>query len=117
MENEQIKSRAAFFLRKWLDSRAALVNHKGVIKDIYLEVDISAGYFLMLTIANLIALMGLITNSVAVIIGAMLISPLMGPILSSGFAFITGDVVIGKKALKKGLGFGPLQSYCRKKLS
>lgn len=101
MENEQIKSRTVFFLKKWLESRAALVNHKGVIKDIYLEVDISAGYFLMLTIANLIALMGLITNSVAVIIGAMLISPLMGPILSSGFAFITGDVVIGKKALKK----------------
>src|SRR4030067_2202063 len=101
MENGQIKSRTFFFLKKWLESRAALVNHKSVIKDIYLEVDISAGYFLMLTIANLIALMGLITNSAAVIIGAMLISPLMGPILSSGFAFITGDVVIGKKALKK----------------
>lgn len=101
MDNDLIKSKAAFFLTKWLESRASLVNHKAVIKDIYLEVDISAGYFFMLTVANLIALMGLITNSAAVIIGAMLISPLMGPILSSGFAFITGDVVIGKKALKK----------------
>lgn len=101
MNNEQIKSRVSFFFKKWLESRASLVNHKAVIKDIYLEVDISAGYFFMLTVANLIALMGLITNSAAVIIGAMLISPLMGPILSSGFAFITGDVGIGRKALKK----------------
>ena len=101
MNNEQIKNKSAFFFKKWLESRAALVNHKAVIKDVYLEVDISAGYFLMLTIANLIALMGLITNSAAVIIGAMLISPLMGPILSSGFAFITGDVGIGRRAFKK----------------
>lgn len=101
MNNEQIKYKAAFFFKKWLEGRASLVNHKAVIKDVYLEVDISAGYFFILTLANLIALAGLITNGVAVIIGAMLISPLMGPILSSGFAFITGDVVIGKKALKK----------------
>ena len=80
---------------------ASQVNHRNVIKDIYLEVDVSPGYFLFLTLANLIALSGLITNSAAVIIGAMLISPLMGPILSCGFAFITGDWPIGKKALRK----------------
>jgi uncharacterized hydrophobic protein (TIGR00271 family) len=71
------------------------------MKDIYLEVDISPDYFLILTLANLIALGGLIINNTAVIIGAMLISPLMGPILSTGFAFITEDAVIGRKALKK----------------
>lgn len=80
---------------------ASQVNHRTVIKDIYLEVDISPGYFLFLTLANLIALSGLITNSAAVIIGAMLISPLMGPILSCGFAFVTGDWMIGRKALRK----------------
>lgn len=80
---------------------ASQVNHRTVVKDIYLEVDISPGYFLFLTLANLIALSGLITNSTAVIIGAMLISPLMGPILSCGFAFITGDWLIWKKAIRK----------------
>lgn len=94
-------NKAAFFIRHWLENRASSVNHKSVMKDIYLEVDISAGYFLTLTLANLIALGGLIINNTAVIIGAMLISPLMGPILSTGFAFITEDAVIGKKALKK----------------
>ncbi|MGO9417205.1 MAG: TIGR00341 family protein [Syntrophobacteraceae bacterium] len=88
-------------LKIWLDKRASLVNREAVIKDIILEVDISGGYFLVLTLANLIALCGLITNSVPVIIGAMLISPLMGPILSFGFAFITGLDVIWKKSIKK----------------
>lgn len=78
-----------------------VVDKKSVIKDIYSEIDISAGYFAMLTLANLIALSGLLLNSIAVIIGAMLISPLMGPMLSFGFSFITGDKVIWRKSIKK----------------
>lgn len=78
-----------------------VVDKKSVIKDIYSEIDISAGYFVMLTLANLIALSGLLLNSIAVIIGAMLISPLMGPMLSFGFSFITGDKVIWRKSIKK----------------
>ena len=58
-------------------------------------------YFITLTVANLIALIGLIMNSNPVIIGAMLISPLMTPILDIGFAFITGDDTIWKKGVRK----------------
>ena len=100
MLNERA-GRAKAYVKEWLEKKAAQVNQRAVIKDVYLEVDITAGYFFLLTIANLIALSGLITNNTSVIIGAMLISPLMGPILSSGFAFITGDSLIGRKALKK----------------
>ncbi|HXI10086.1 MAG TPA: TIGR00341 family protein [Thermodesulfobacteriota bacterium] len=100
MLNEKT-GRAKAYVKEWLEKKAAQVNQRAVIKDVYLEVDITAGYFFLLTIANLIALSGLITNNTSVIIGAMLISPLMGPILSSGFAFITGDALIGRKALKK----------------
>lgn len=89
------------FIKEYLQKKASLIDHSAIIKDIYLEVEISAGYFLILSLANLIALTGLITNSIPVIIGAMLISPLMGPILSSGFAFITGDKFVWKKSLKK----------------
>jgi uncharacterized hydrophobic protein (TIGR00271 family) len=89
------------FIREYLRKKASLIDHSAIINDIHLEVEISAGYFLILSLANLIALTGLITNSIPVIIGAMLISPLMGPILSSGFAFITGDNFVWKKSLKK----------------
>jgi uncharacterized hydrophobic protein (TIGR00271 family) len=93
----RLKKKAA----EWLLKTAANVNHESVIKDIAQETSLSVQYFVMLTLANLIALSGLITNSVPVIIGAMLISPLMGPLLSFGFAFITGDRTIWRRSIKK----------------
>jgi uncharacterized hydrophobic protein (TIGR00271 family) len=88
-------------LKGWLSEQASKINQNAVVKDIFSEVEITAGYFFALTVANLIALCGLILNSSPVIIGAMLISPLMGPILSFGFAFVTGDKVIWSKSVKK----------------
>ena len=46
---------------------------------------------------------GLNANSTAVVIGAMLISPLMGPILGVGLAFATNDIDTLRRALKNGL--------------
>jgi uncharacterized hydrophobic protein (TIGR00271 family) len=57
-------------------------------------------YFTMMIFACLIALMGLLLNSPAVIIGAMLISPLMGPILACGLALTTAEWSLGKKAAR-----------------
>jgi uncharacterized hydrophobic protein (TIGR00271 family) len=96
-----ILRRSAALWKQWLRKNAEKINPEAVIKDIAQEIDISAGYFLTLTLANLIALAGLITNSAPVIIGAMLISPLMGAILSFGFAFITGDRQIWRRSVKK----------------
>jgi len=45
-----------------------------------------------------IATLGLVLNSPAVVIGAMLISPLMGPILASGLAFAASDIYLGVKS-------------------
>ncbi|HJX14857.1 MAG TPA: TIGR00341 family protein [Candidatus Deferrimicrobiaceae bacterium] len=94
-------SKARSLLSRWRQGRAASINPKSVVKDVQPETEASAGYFLALSVANLIALCGLHTNSLAVIIGAMLISPLMGPILSAGFACVTGNKPIGRQALKK----------------
>jgi uncharacterized hydrophobic protein (TIGR00271 family) len=58
----------------------------------------NALYFSMLVFGCLIALLGLLLNSPAVIIGAMLISPLMGPILSCGLAMTLADEMLAKKA-------------------
>lgn len=88
-------------LRTWHQDKVAPIDHRAVAKDVYREGEISGGYFLTLTIANLIALCGLLTNSMPVIIGAMLISPLMGPILSFGYAFITGEQQIWRSSVRK----------------
>lgn len=77
------------------------VNREVIIKDVYSEIGLSIGYFATLVIANLVALGGLLTNSAAVVIGAMLISPLMSPILAVGFAFATAADSLLFKAARK----------------
>src|SRR5690606_17791244 len=53
----------------------------------------------VLFFAILIASLGLNVNSTAVIIGAMLISPLMGPIVGVGFGVATNDLSLLRKAM------------------
>lgn len=64
------------------------------------NISFSGANFWILACAIMIASVGLNVNSTAVIIGAMLISPLMGPIVASGFALGTYDFDLLKKALK-----------------
>ncbi len=54
----------------------------------------------VLIIAIFVASLGLNTNSAAVIIGAMLISPLMGPIICMGMAVGINDFMLFKRAGK-----------------
>jgi len=54
----------------------------------------------VLVFAIFVASIGLNVNSTAVIIGAMLISPLMGPIMGIGLGLGTYDLSIIKKAIK-----------------
>ena len=75
-------------------------------RDIYVELSQSATirdlvYWLQMVFAAGITMLGLILSSPAVIIGAMLISPLMNPILSSGLALATGDLILGFRAVLK----------------
>ena len=54
----------------------------------------------ILAFSIIIASVGLNVNSTAVVIGAMLISPLMGPIIGVGLALGTNDVDLLKEAFK-----------------
>lgn len=54
----------------------------------------------VLIFAIIIASVGLNVNSTAVIIGAMLISPLMGPINGMGYSIATYDILLLKRSIK-----------------
>ena len=56
-------------------------------------------YWLEIVLSAGIAALGLVLNSPAVIIGAMLISPLMGPIMAAGLALAAGDLYLAVKAI------------------
>jgi len=53
----------------------------------------------VLVFAVIICSLGLNVNSAAVVIGAMLVSPIMGPIIGMGFGLATTDLTLVKKAL------------------
>ncbi|WP_134090057.1 DUF389 domain-containing protein [Olivibacter sp. XZL3] len=69
--------------------------HETVEKGIYFK----GTNLWILIFAIVIACVGLNVNSTAVIIGAMLISPLMGPILGMGYSLATYDFKLLRKAL------------------
>ncbi|HUU15235.1 MAG TPA: TIGR00341 family protein [Terriglobia bacterium] len=83
------------------DHRDAL--YRTVLEQSHLDPE----YIIMLALSALLALLGLLQNSVAVIIGAMLISPLMNPLLAGALALVLGDGKLGKKtAIVLGLSIG-----------
>ena len=55
-------------------------------------------YWLELSFSAGIATLGLVLNSPAVVIGAMLISPLIGPIIGAGLALAAADLYLGIKS-------------------
>lgn len=55
-------------------------------------------FFLLVVLSCIIATLGLLTDSAAVIIGAMLVAPLMSPIIGLGLASLTGDATLFRNA-------------------
>lgn len=62
-----------------------------VEQDIRRSITSRFDFFLLVVLSCSIATLGLITNSPAVIIGAMLVAPLMSPIIGIGLSSITGN--------------------------
>lgn len=60
---------------------------------------VSADFLLLLSASSLIATIGLFQNSPAVIIGAMIIAPLMRPILGLSLATLTADTKLLSRSL------------------
>ncbi len=90
-------------LKKYLKSLTSLkegIDHEGTAEGIRNDVEFRGHAAWILVCSILIACLGLNTNSAAIIIGAMLISPLMGPILGVGFAAGTNDGDLLVKSLK-----------------
>jgi uncharacterized hydrophobic protein (TIGR00271 family) len=77
--------------RWWRMHVTGSVDHSLVMDRIIDESGLSARYVFMAMMSAGIAVLGLLLSSPAVVIGAMLISPLMGPILGLGFALALFD--------------------------
>jgi uncharacterized hydrophobic protein (TIGR00271 family) len=79
-------------LRTWWSEHALHnVDHQEVVGRVQEDSGWNAHYAFMILMSAGIAVLGLLLSSPAVVIGAMLISPLMGPIVGAGFAIATFD--------------------------
>jgi uncharacterized hydrophobic protein (TIGR00271 family) len=82
-------------LLHWLDSKLRTEEDRGVLYDqVYFEGVGAprklAGFVLLMVFASIISAMGVLTDSTAVVIGAMLIAPLINPMMGMGLALTMG---------------------------
>lgn len=91
-------------LRRFLRGRFSLDEDKAcrdeVVANISKGVEFRGVNLWVLIFATMIASLGLNVNSAAVVIGAMLISPIMGPIMGVGLALGINDSELLKRSLR-----------------
>ncbi|MBQ6310628.1 MAG: DUF389 domain-containing protein [Bacteroidales bacterium] len=95
-ENKNIGSR----IMKYFSMKGFLTDKSDVVNRINDGITFRGPYLWVLVFAILLASLGLNVNSTAVIIGAMLISPIMGPIIGMGYSVGTSDFELLKTSLK-----------------
>ena len=93
---QQIK----FFLTRHFDLRQEKEDEEETIESLKKGVEFRGTNLWVLIFAIFLASLGLNTNSTAVIIGAMLISPLMGPIMGFGLGLGIADFDLVKRSLR-----------------
>ena len=76
-------------LNKYFDIHFERADDATIAKRLIGGAKVKGPALVILILSMFIASIGLNMNSTAVVIGAMLISPLMGPILATGFGFAT----------------------------
>ena len=87
-------------LKKYFDLTSFLIPQADAEADIREGISFRGTNILILIVAIFIASLGLNVNSTAVIIGAMLISPLMGPIIGIGLAVGIHDFDLMKRSFR-----------------
>ncbi|MGB3266063.1 MAG: DUF389 domain-containing protein [Microcoleus sp.] len=70
-----------------------------ILLEVLEESSLDINYLVLIFGSCVIATLGLISNSAAVIIGAMIVAPLMLPIRGLAFAAVEGDLLLFRKSL------------------
>ncbi|MCI6909715.1 MAG: DUF389 domain-containing protein [Eubacteriales bacterium] len=105
-ENAQLREKGALhplkqFLQTLFDIRGDMMSYEDIDAMMKENTIIHGSNMWILMLAILIASIGLNVNSTAVIIGAMLISPLMSGILTMGYSLAVRDLNMLRRALRR----------------
>ncbi|WP_084669104.1 DUF389 domain-containing protein [Spirulina major] len=86
-------------LRRFLPRPVSIEQGRNLHRELTVEATWSTNFVVLIISSCAIATFGLISNSTAVIIGAMLIAPLMLPLRAFAFAALEGDLDLLKRSL------------------
>lgn len=99
MEEKKKTGRAKAYFRELLDIRGDMMSYEEIDAMMLENTAIHGSNMWILMLAIFIASIGLNVNSTAVIIGAMLISPLMSGILTLGYSLAVKDLALMRRSL------------------
>lgn len=99
-QNNRFWNKVKVYSEEYFTFNGFLIPQKDAEDAIREDVTFRGTNIVILVLAIFIASLGLNTNSTAVIIGAMLISPLMGPIIGIGLGIGIQDFELLKRALR-----------------
>lgn len=81
------------------DTSVARVSREELYQDVSDTVQFSSVYLVMVALSTIVAAGGLLSDSIAVLIGAMVIAPLFGPNMALSLATTLGDGPLARKAI------------------
>lgn len=91
--------------RRWLDRIGyplpvlERADRLEVLKQVEAGAQGGADYLVMMVLSSGLASLGLLQDSTAVVIGAMLVAPLMGPLIGAGLGLAQGNLVLHRKSI------------------
>jgi len=85
------------------EEQSAAVTREELYSQIEKGARIDGNYLLLTLLSTVVAAIGLIEDNVAVVVGAMVIAPLLGPLIALAFGSSLGDGKLLLSALKTGL--------------
>jgi uncharacterized hydrophobic protein (TIGR00341 family) len=82
---------------------ASRISREELYEDITDSIRVSAVFLVMVVLSAIVAAIGLLRGNVAIIIGAMVIAPLLGPNVALSLATTLADGALARNSLKAGL--------------
>ncbi|AEH60524.1 conserved hypothetical protein [Methanosalsum zhilinae DSM 4017] len=80
--------------------RYGSITREELYEEVSISTKITSEYYVLVILSTIVAVIGVLENSVAIIIGAMVIAPLLGPNISLSLATTLADFQLGLKSLK-----------------
>lgn len=98
-----LTARALGGVTLWIRSKVPQIDRERrveLVDDLQLNSQFNFDFGALISLSTLIAALGLVRDSGAVVIGAMLVAPMMTPLVAMGFALVQGNLKLIRSALR-----------------